>query len=106
MGRDTTLYVFIGRRCSDAECDIIEKLISRNMDYRDYAHILELDSMNPFLQIGDETVVLITNNNEETWYVCEKFISYHDTDYEIELDTNIGIKNKLNKLLVVSETTY
>jgi hypothetical protein len=109
MGRDTYLYIFVGRKCTDEEKSNILKQID-DPDYADFAHINELNADNPTMEIDDCPVVLIYADGDETWYVCEKLIGIYDIEYQkepIELDfSKIKIQNNKHKLLLVSEISF
>jgi len=110
MGRDTSLYVFIGRKCTNEEKSKIQILTEDDPDYYDSAHILELNPENPFMEIDGYPVVLISNKNGDGWYICEKFINCFDLEHQdkpIELDHSDFITNSNNnKLLLVAEISY
>jgi len=110
MGRDTLLYLFIIIKCTDEYIYIIKIKTENDPDYYNNAHILELDVENPFMKIGDYPVVLISDQNKDSWYICEKFINVYDIEYQakpIELDlSNLTTVNYSNKLILVTEISF
>ena len=113
MGRDTMLYIFIGRKCTDEEICILKIKTETNDDYYDYAHIFELNPENPFMEIDGYPVVLICNKNGDGWYICEKFIVGYDIEHQekpIEFDdisaTSFKSENNRHKLMLVAEISY
>ena len=109
MGRDTLIYAFIGRKCTDEEMSKIHTKTEEDPDYYDRAHIFELDTENPFMEIDGYPVVLICDRNKDNWYICEKFIGGYDIEHQdnpIELDLTMYQSISNNKLMLVSEISY
>ncbi len=109
MGRDTGIYIFIGRKCTEQETKKIKEYANKIEDYYDIAYIGELNEDKPFMKIENYPVVLIvTRDGNEIWYICEKLVGYFDIEYQkepVDLDIPV-ISNENHKLLLVSEISF
>jgi len=123
MGRDTYLYVFIGRKCTPDEVKNIEQQIeskeneSHRNDYFDYAHISmhdsddDMDGADPFVTIDGYPAVLIFNHKSgDQWYICEKLIGSYDLEHS-DNGFELGLggwksTNKTHHLMLVPDISY